>query len=562
MPFAYHRAPLTANSRVPKNEGVSQPVFEAWVLYYSENQYDVERTSFCGLNFLKSYETSSPYVGYRTPTYKQDELCDMTLNAVNGYHAAHKRSLPSRLIRGRAKSYEQDLDQRIQTLPRPVQSELNLLLGDRESATCNRFHRRDWTVVMMREEYRYKFATAEHEEVKKSKRFWKKGDKRPIHYFFILRGEDGRVATDDKGMHTATRHGNPWKRVDEKERREKQRARNTRRYGKGFVDDNVWFNDRHRNDLSPHPPPPPFGRGPAPDFAFRRGRLEREDVENFPPVNPFSFGPPRCANGVTPSPFPPHPPPPPLPFSAPISCGPMPPPSRFSCPLPAVYGQSCVCRNAPLNPPPPPPPPPPVMPLTTAPRAPSFFNEPNMHLRSNLPPAMPPMPRPSPYFPMPPPPPPPFPLREFSHSTPPGGGIPPHLGSLTGPPRYPYLYGNHSFEGSDRYADRVPFPAIPTEYTGSSVGSSLPAMPFAPRLSNLTTPTTFSRVTSNHTGSSIGHPASTSTPASPLPEEDDEDEDEAMSESSYESGSSQSSRSASPVPPMMNLRSGFSPILN
>lgn len=451
----------------------------------------------------------------------------MTLNAVNGYQAANKRCLPSRLIRGRAKSYQQDLDQRIQKLPRPVQSELNLLLGDRESATCNRFHRRDWTVVMMREEYSYKFATVEHEEVKKNKRFWKKGDKRPIHYLFILRGEDGKVATDDKGMHTATRHGNPWKRVDEKERREKWRERNTRRYGKGYID-NIRTGDRHHNNFNAppfsSPRPPPLSRGSAPDLASCGVRLAREDLENFAPGNPFSFRPPRCGNGVA-LPFPQPPPPPPPPFPS------APPPG---------YGHSCLCRNAAFYPPPPPPPLPPVWYLSGSPRPRSPLNNPHdMFSRANLPPANPTFPRPAPSFPMPtPPPPPPFPLREFWNPPPPA------TAAATGcPAGQSNLFRMRT--DPDRFTTNsvLPFPSIPTEYTGSSIGS----LPSAPRLSNLTTPTTFSRVTSNHTGSSADHTAQTSTPASPLPEEYDED-DEYMSEDG-------SSRSASPFPRSRDVRS-------
>lgn len=544
---------LTTSSRVPKNEGVSQPVFEAWVLYYSENQYDVERTSLCGLNLLKRYETSSPYVGYRTPTYQQEELRDMTLHAVNGYHAANKRCLPSRLIRGRAKSYEQDLDQRIQKLPRPVQSELNLLLGDRESATCNRFHRRDWTVVMMREEYRYKFATAEHEEVKKSKRFWKKGNKRPIHYFFILRGEDGKVATDDKGMHTATRHGNPWKRVDDKERREKQRARNTRRYGKGFVDDGhgIWLNDRHRNVFSPPPLPPlSFTRDTVTNYHYPRGRLEREELENLPSANPFCTSLPRYGSGFAPPP--PPPPPPPAPFSR----GPLPLPSRLPYPRPQMYGHGFPSFRDAISNMPPPPPPPPAMPwIGTAPRAPPAFNATDIHLRPNLPPGIPSLAHSALNPPVPSPLPPSSFLPQHSQSTAHEGRVAPHLGPMAGPPRYPY-HGNSIFTELYGSADRVPFPAIPTEYTGSSVGSSSPDIPSAPRLSNLTTPTTFSRVTSNQSGSSIDQPVSRATTASAMPEEEDDEEsgDESMSEASYESASY---RSTSPVSSTGNPPSGF-----
>lgn len=443
----------------------------------------------------------------------------MTLGAVNRYQAASKRCLPSRLIRGRPKSYEADLDQRIQTLPRPVQSELNLLLGDRESATCNRFHRRDWTVVMMREEYRYKFATTEHEVVKKSKRFWKtKADKRPIHYFFVIRGEDSKVAQDDTGMHTATRHGNPWKRVDEKESREKRHARNIRRYGKGY--DDPWYGDVGRN----------------------RSRVPRSP-------RPL----PRWAPGATPPLFSPRSPP--L-HPAPFACGPMPPPPRFSYPPPppppppATYGPAFASRipghfPRPHPPPPPPPPPPlgfPVPNLLRVERPPipgpmynhfSAYNPAPPHM---LPPHHPPFPRVAP------------PVPPFAFGAPAFPPMfpcapPPLPGQAKPPPPPPSSYHHHGSPLARNYPTAAAFPAIPTEYTGSSMASA----PRAPRLSNLTTPTTFSRVTSHQTGGSsvMDFATQISTPASPVSEEneEDDDDDDDDDESVSEVGTS---RSASP----------------
>lgn len=398
----------------------------------------------------------------------------MTLNAVHRYQAAHKRCLPSRLIRGRAKPYEMDLDERIQNLPRPVQSELNQLLGDRESATCNRFHRRDWTVVMMREEYRYNFTNSQHEEVTKSKRFWKKGAKRPIQYFFILRGAEGKVATDDKGMHTTTRHGNPWKRVDEKEVSEKRRARDMRRFGKGYVQDG-WYNRPRDRVMSPPPPPPPgFGNLPP-----RRVRIERETPERFPTFNPFVPEPQFSRYSM--------PPPPPPPLGPSFSCGPMPPAPGFHYHQPPpLFPHSC-CGNMLRYPPPPPPPPP--MPMDSPRPAVSPFADFGMPVPSRMP--------------MSPPPPSDF-GESFGAHPPPlprGQSVPMnfvdsfHLDmSQMPPPPHPEFH-----DLGRMFPNPAPFPMIPRDYTGSSRRSPPPA----PRLSNLTTPTTFSRATSNHTGSSV-----------------------------------------------------------
>ncbi|KUI61187.1 hypothetical protein VP1G_08354 [Cytospora mali] len=222
--------------RVPKEQGASQPVYEAWVLCIShETGHEVTKLTSCGFNILSTHDEAAPWVFCKAESYEQQELCDMTLAAVERYQAANKRCLPSRLIRGQAKPYEHDLDQRIQKLPVSMQSELHGLLRRREEATSNRFHRRDWTVAMMREQYRYRFASAKPEEVKRSGGFWKKKDQRRIEYFFILRGADGKVATDNKGLYQPREFGNPWKRVDEDERWERERARDMNHFGKEFV---------------------------------------------------------------------------------------------------------------------------------------------------------------------------------------------------------------------------------------------------------------------------------------------------------------------------------------
>ncbi|KAK7749688.1 hypothetical protein SLS53_000267 [Cytospora paraplurivora] len=198
------RSVLTASSydiRVPKAQGVYQPVYEAWTLCMShETGHDVTKLKSGGFDILSTHKEEAPWIYYRPEPYEQQELSDMALEAIGRYQAENQRCFPSHLIRGPAKPYEHDLDKRIQKLPVALQSELNGLLRRREEATSNRFHRRDWTVTMVREQYRYRFASARPEEVKRSGRFWKKKqDQRRIEYFFIIRGAVGKVATDDKG---------------------------------------------------------------------------------------------------------------------------------------------------------------------------------------------------------------------------------------------------------------------------------------------------------------------------------------------------------------------------
>ncbi|KAG6356425.1 hypothetical protein INS49_015813 [Diaporthe citri] len=247
--------------RVPRDQGTSQPVYEAWVLCMShENDHEVTKLTSCGFDILSAHDEERPFVVSRTEAYEQQELSGMTLASVNSYHAANKRGFAARLLRGRPKTYEQDLDERLRKLPVSLQSNLNGLLRNREEATSNRFRRRDWTVAMMREQYRYRFASAAPEPVKK-KGLWKGKDSRRVEYLFVIRGAEGRVAADDKGMYQPREFGNPWKRVDEEERQLRERSKDIRRFGKECVRDG-WFPRPRGRSLSPMPNAP----GPVPRF--------------------------------------------------------------------------------------------------------------------------------------------------------------------------------------------------------------------------------------------------------------------------------------------------------
>lgn len=386
----------------------------------------------------------------------------MTVDAVRKYQSANKRSLPSRMIRRRARSYENDLDERIQKLPRPVQSELYSLLADREYSSSNRFHRRDWTVVVMEEEYRYRFASTECELVQKP-RFWKrkKEAQRPKQYFFVIRGGDGRVAADDKGMYRARRYGNPWKRVDATERVQKQQARDMRRFGKAYGDG--YSGQQPALSTRSMSPPP-----------SRRVRLEHDDPEEYPPspLNPFLPGPQHGGSTMYPlappplGPFTSYPAPSVCPFSFPTR-----PPHRDCRSAPPV--NACDFPHVDAAPSCPPPPPPP---MPTNVFRPSYdfagFDMPH----ASYPPSISP-PAPCTGFHV---------HRNYHQSIRPIHAFPPQPHSQTCPLCFDLTGGvvNHSL--------------LSSEYTGSYQ----PSPPPAPRLSNLTTPTTFSPATSNHTGSS------------------------------------------------------------
>lgn len=247
---------------------------------------------------------------------------------------------------------------------------------------------------------------------------------------------------DDKGQQTATRHGNPWKRVDEAEEFRKQNARDARRYGKNYERLRTQVRGRSPSlrlrDRSPSPPP-------------RRVRLESEGpaVPNYRFPNPF-----------TPSPH----------FAV--------PPAPYSFPHPHAFSWGTFPPSGPCPPLPPPPPPP---------TNPSAYNFPDL-TSSRLPPPPPPPPPP----PMPPMPPMPHIVRDFT--------------------RYPYVSNPDAgtavadFDFDSFLRDKVP---VPPQYTGPSPA---PSPPPAPRLSNLTTPTTFSPASSAHSSGSSVDGTEVSTP--------------------------------------------------
>ncbi|KAI3392872.1 hypothetical protein diail_5047 [Diaporthe ilicicola] len=327
--------------RVAREQGTSQPVYEAWVLCLShENDYEVTKVTSCGLDLFSTHEEERPFVVSRTESYEQDELADMTLASVNSHHAATRRGVAARLFRGKPKTYEQELDGRLRKLPVALQSNLNGLLRNREKATSNRFHRREWTVVMMREQYRYRFASAAPEPVKK-KGFWKGKDSRRVEYLFVIRGAEGRVAADDKGMYQPREFGNPWKKVDEEERIMRQRSRDIRRFGKECVQDG-WFPRPRGRSLSPRPdrpapPQPPFRNYPPPPHPVitergrpcARARSPGYGRSRSPSSNPSIYHPAAYSSHPPPNPF--------VPLHVPMGgmaplAPPPPPPGPYICP--------------------------------------------------------------------------------------------------------------------------------------------------------------------------------------------------------------------------------------
>lgn len=538
--------------RVPRTQGASQPVYEAWILYLShETDHEVTKLTSCGIDILSTHDEERPFVDNRTETYDQQELNEMTLAVVNNYGAANKRGFAGRLLRGKLKTYEQDLDERLRKLPMTLQSNLNGLLRNREEATSNRFRRRDWTVAMMREQYRYRFANATPEQVKK-KGLFKGKDSRRVEYFFVLKGVDGKVAADDKVLHQPREFDNPWKRVDEEERISRERAKEVKKHGKGYLGDE-WYPPPRRRSLSPPynrhgvaPPRSQFQENRIPGQArpamvdiVEGGRGRSSSRSRSRSRSPYRYRSPTYSpvrNGRPPlNPFVPLPVPmgglPPLPPTPTAYYAPTPGPCyatpeqfrRFMSPPPCVRGPAghhhphfslppfdpCM-RSSQLH----------------GPQAPGSSWQPlgMAHAYADSEP----LPQPD-HFPIPvsmhqpPPPPPPaqpahraipYPLEISSPPDSPRalpasaynclGGAPP---MMMPPPGFPtmeacYRLGDAEFPDDDD-EDEDEYGSDGSSVRSAGDGNDLPPPPPAPKPSNLTTPTEFSPASSHRTGSSV-----------------------------------------------------------
>lgn len=202
-------------------------MYEAWTIYLSSDCDDpIFARKFCGMTTVRDYDSYPGTVSSISELYEQKDLMDMYIQSLEKYKSRHKRAWPTRLVRGTAGSYEDDIDARVRKLPSLVQSEICRLLADREDATSSRFHNRAWSVVMMQEQLHRRFADASPKVIDKRHRlrFWKNSGKNDrSEYFFIIRGREGRLISDPKGQSEFKRFENPWHYADAAEARQKTR---------------------------------------------------------------------------------------------------------------------------------------------------------------------------------------------------------------------------------------------------------------------------------------------------------------------------------------------------
>ncbi|KAM7204744.1 hypothetical protein V8F20_003528 [Naviculisporaceae sp. PSN 640] len=366
------------------------------------------------------YEGSVTKVGVAK---NQSELSEIYQSAVASYEGKARRSWPARVVRGKAKSYEQDLEKRCDRLPLEVKDSIEELLEDRAAYTSSLYRRREWTVVHMEERSIHRFTRTQGAKVRRHKlRFWKKAKPQLSEFHIIIRGAETGQAEAENGYTTPGEFTNPWSDFDDEERqvrrqeRLRNRSRDNRSRARSFSRSISRPRERsryRRSDVESSPPRErrPLPRSPSPDSYMDEGNYswrQRDDDEydDYTPrepnfrSRPRVFSPVPVYNGLGSRQFP----------AAPT------PPESFT-PPPGVSQFRTIPRF------PPPPPPPPAGMFNENPFAPARYPNP-FHSAGPFPPwnndQVPPPPptefpsfygfgNTSPYRPPPPPPPPPGP---------------------------------------------------------------------------------------------------------------------------------------------------------
>ncbi|KAK4137743.1 hypothetical protein BT67DRAFT_120059 [Trichocladium antarcticum] len=215
--------------RLKKGEQ-DRAVYEAWNIQYVPDR----RTTIGGFKALgvkvERFEDGGGRIQVGPRPSTQSELARMHLNAIEDFKAKHTRCLAARAIRGKAKTYEQDLEARSRELPHRVRAAAAKLLHDRGKAASTCYRTRTWTVVAMREQLRCRFSEADYPDVKRHKfRFWKNRHREePLLYALVIRGAETAVCAEEDGVSNFAPFSNPWVHADSAETGRKSHARHLR----------------------------------------------------------------------------------------------------------------------------------------------------------------------------------------------------------------------------------------------------------------------------------------------------------------------------------------------
>ncbi|KAL1838440.1 hypothetical protein VTJ49DRAFT_2663 [Mycothermus thermophilus] len=257
-------------------------VYEAWNLTFRpgvSERFEGRRLSTFGARRVRHWDHDDRIELKMQPS-TQSELAEMHLQAVEAYETKHARCWPARAVCGSGRTYEEELDLRCRALPQKIRKVVNDLLNERATNTSNRYRRRIWTVVAMREQLQDRFAHADHTEVKHHKlRFWKNPKpEEPMLYTFIIRGAVAKVADTEDGFNAFVTTLNPWSVPDNAEACRRERERSQRR-----LEQRV----KRRPPVSRSPSPSIRSRSPL--SSARTWQTPRSRSASPPPYRSTSF---------------------------------------------------------------------------------------------------------------------------------------------------------------------------------------------------------------------------------------------------------------------------------
>ncbi|KAI0180078.1 hypothetical protein GGR52DRAFT_568836 [Hypoxylon sp. FL1284] len=196
----------------------SKTVYEAWEITYSDDTTDWDSWHvFCGLRFnIKWKSLNDGFIDISPVTcYEQEALADLHEDRMLAYEDEAKAK---GRWRGKGKSYDQDMANRVFDLDPDIYKRLQHLVDDRTKATNKTpYHRREWRVVVFDEgEFQMTDALPE----RRKSLFRRRRPKPQVQrWLVVLRGEEVRSTKDKDGWRLFSRLSNPWWRIDNEQTR-------------------------------------------------------------------------------------------------------------------------------------------------------------------------------------------------------------------------------------------------------------------------------------------------------------------------------------------------------
>ncbi|KAL7626185.1 hypothetical protein AAE478_002955 [Parahypoxylon ruwenzoriense] len=192
----------------------AETVYEAWeIISGKDSMVRNSWKSVCGIDFgVKWRSLDDGFVGLNAIiSYEQGELAALHADAVQEYEAKSSK---------KARSYAQDLANRVDRLPEEVYNNAQHLMDYKTKATNKTpYRRREWRIIILEES---EFQMTELLPERKKKGILRRHREEPTmrRWFLVLRGEEVKTTKAVDGWRLFGRFSNPWWRIDVQETRE------------------------------------------------------------------------------------------------------------------------------------------------------------------------------------------------------------------------------------------------------------------------------------------------------------------------------------------------------